>query len=310
MNGLGICSIIGLILYALLYNWELLKIFIIVYSIYLLLCLIFYPYFSKFNSIRKRIRATTWCEPYSPEMYSCLKIRFSKGLEFLSTVPKTEGRHVTVTHLVCKAVAEVLKRFPCLNGKLVFGHFVPYDTVDVSCLVAVDKGSDLGFACFRNADQKSLKEIALEASGKFESVRSGEERAKLKKASSPFTLIPNCVGGILIEFFAWLSVTLGLNLPFLGVNRHPCGPAIITNVGTFGTEIVFGPFPTILKLPMLVLISTIRDEVVVDNGELVIDKVLTITTTVDHRFIDDFQQAQAQSLLKEILENPSAFIKV
>ena len=56
--------------------------------------------------------------------------------------------------------------------------------------------------------------------------------------------------------------------------------------------------------------NTIRDEVVVENGELIIDKVLTIATTIDHRFIDGVNALKAQNFLLQVLEDPEKYLKI
>lgn len=310
MNGLAVCFLLASILYVLLFNWELLQIFLSVYFIYLILTYIFYPYGNSYNSTRKKISLTTWSEPYSPEIYSCLQVRFSKAMNFIADLKKNTGQHVTPTHLVCKAMAEVLKKFPELNTKLAFGNIVPYDTIDVSCLVAMDEGSDLGFVCFRDAGQKTLSDIAKEAETMVNSVKTGEEKKNFKKASGPFALVPTCIGGVVIEICSWISVPLGIGLPMFGIKKHPCGPACITNVGVLGAELVYAPFPTILKLPVIVVMHTIKDDIFVVNGEAVIEKGITLAVTIDHRFIDGIKAMRALDYFKEILENPDEFIKI
>jgi hypothetical protein len=44
-----------------------------------------------------------------------------------------------------------------LNGKLVFGKFVPYETADISCLIDVEGGKDLAMICVRDAGNKSVE---------------------------------------------------------------------------------------------------------------------------------------------------------
>ena len=305
-----ICFLFASIFYVLIFNWSLLKIFLCVYSLYLFLTYLYYPYNAPYNSSRKKVALVTWGEPYGPEIYSSLRVRFSNALHFISDAKSISGKHVTPTHLVAKAMAEVLKAFPKLNTKLAFGSLVPYDTVDVSCLVSMDEGSDLGFVCFRSAGEKTVSEIAAESESRVSSVKTGEEKKKFKKAGSPFVLLPTCLGGVLIEVCSWLSVPLGLDLSFIGIQRHPCGPAVITNIGVMGAELIYAPFPTMLRLPVIIVMHTIKDEVVVENGQPAIDKIIDLAITIDHRFVDGQEAMQALDLLKQILEHPQDFLKI
>ena len=69
--------------------------------------------------------------------------------------------HVTITHIVIKAAGECLKAgWKTVNGKIVFGRFVPYDTVDVTCLMDVDNGRDLAAVLVEEVDKKSFEDIS------------------------------------------------------------------------------------------------------------------------------------------------------
>lgn len=66
-----------------------------------------------------------------------------------------------MTHVCIKAVAQCLNAGRrTINGKIVFGKFVPFPTVDVSCLINVGDGSDLASILVENADKKSFEDIA------------------------------------------------------------------------------------------------------------------------------------------------------
>jgi pyruvate/2-oxoglutarate dehydrogenase complex dihydrolipoamide acyltransferase (E2) component len=309
MNGLAVCSIFGLVFYVLFYNWELLKIFLCVFSVYLALTYWYYPYNSRYNTVRKKVGINTWADPYGPEAYSTIKVRFSKALAYLDHLNRSQTSHITPTHLVAKATAEVLAKYPELNRKLVFGCVVPYETVDVSILVALDAGSDLGYLCFREADKKPLTGIAAEAGSRVNSVRSGEERKQHRKTTLPIKLLPTCIGAVVLEVGSWLSVALGLDLAALGIKRHPCGAAMITNIGTMGAELVYAPFPTVCRVAVIFVMLTIREEIVVEEGEMKIDKVLTLAATVDSRFVDAGKAIEAQNMLVRILEDPATYLK-
>ena len=43
-----------------------------------------------------------------------------------------------------------------MNGKLVFGKFVPYSTCDVSCFVNIDGGNDVGAMLVKDVPNKSI----------------------------------------------------------------------------------------------------------------------------------------------------------
>jgi pyruvate dehydrogenase E2 component (dihydrolipoamide acetyltransferase) len=51
-------------------------------------------------------------------------------------------------------------------------------------------------------------------------------------------------------------------------------------------------------------LGALRDNPVVHEGQIVIQRQLTITATIDHRFVDGAQLATLAKCLRGILENP------
>ena len=86
---------------------------------------------------------------------------------------QTDGRKVSFTHLVGRAVAEALRQGPTLNGRIVFGEFEPFPTVDIAFSWRL-KTAKTWPAPRSVTSKKSIAEIAQELSRK-----SGKLRARL-----------------------------------------------------------------------------------------------------------------------------------
>lgn len=137
--------------------------------------------------------------------------------QYLNDTRERTGVKVTVTHLVIKALAEGLARCPTLNGKIVLGDYIPSSTVDIGCLVVLEReegsqrvrrlvraalclrvarvlslylqASDLGNVCIREANTKSVVAIAEELSVKANKVRSGNDK-DFEKSKPLLKLMP------------------------------------------------------------------------------------------------------------------------
>ncbi len=69
-----------------------------------------------------------------------MEIDCTKVNELLSQHKNDEVKP-TLTHFGIKAVANILNDSrTVLNGKYIFGKYVPFDNVDVTCLVDIDGG--------------------------------------------------------------------------------------------------------------------------------------------------------------------------
>jgi len=100
-----------------------------------------------------------WTEPTEGNIYNKMKIRVNHALEFLEKEFPDKKTRPTLTHLAIKALGECARVCPDINGKIAFGRFVPYSTIDVSCLVDVEGGNDLAMALIEGVDKMSLEDV-------------------------------------------------------------------------------------------------------------------------------------------------------
>lgn len=80
------------------------------------------------------------------------------------------------------------------------------------------------------------------------------------------------------------------------------GSFSISNLGMFGTR----EFSAILNPPQsgILAVGAARDEVVASGGEVAIEKVMTVTMSVDHRAVDGALAAQWLAAFTAVVENP------
>src|SRR5205823_4017307 len=129
---------------------------------------------------------------------------------------------VSITHLVGRAAALALAGMPTVNGRIAFGRYRPHDSVDVSFLVALDEGMDLGKAKIERADQKSVAEIARELRERAERLRSGND-AGFEKSKPLLRLLPTWLIRPVLWATGWLTGSLGVSVGALGLARYQGG---------------------------------------------------------------------------------------
>ncbi|MGW5572813.1 dihydrolipoamide acetyltransferase family protein [Nocardia thailandica] len=80
------------------------------------------------------------------------------------------------------------------------------------------------------------------------------------------------------------------------------GTFTISNLGMFGIE----QFTAVINAPesAILAVGAAADELRLDNGEVVVRKILRVTMSADHRAIDGAVAAQFLVTLKDLLENP------
>jgi pyruvate/2-oxoglutarate dehydrogenase complex dihydrolipoamide acyltransferase (E2) component len=57
-------------------------------------------------------------------------------------------------------------------------------------------------------------------------------------------------------------------------------------------------------VPVYVLVGAIKQQPAVVDGQIVPRPLLTITATIDHRFIDGFQGGTLAKVVRQVLEDP------
>ena len=79
---------------------------------------------------------------------------------------------------------------------------------------------------------------------------------------------------------------------------------MITSVGMFGLDEGYAPHTPFARVPIIVLIGAMRDTPIVQDGEVVIAPMITLTATIDHRYIDGSQGANLAKTIRAFFEDP------
>lgn len=255
------------------------------------------------NSTRRKLAIATWGPPDEGNIFGKLQVDAEAAQRWIDETRRRTGEKVTITHLVGKAIALGLAKAPTINGRIVWGSYVPFDTVDITFLVALDDGKDLAKVKIANLDKRPTTDIAAELRQRAEKLRKGQDE-DFEKSKGLLRALPTFVLRPLLRFIGWLTSAVGVSVPALGLESFPFGSCIITSVGMLGIDEAFAPHTPFARVPVLVLVGAVKDTPVVRDGQVVVRPILTITATVDHRFVDGFQLATVAKTIREALEDP------
>ncbi|MFU8805925.1 MAG: 2-oxo acid dehydrogenase subunit E2, partial [Bradymonadaceae bacterium] len=254
-------------------------------------------------SLRRKLAIATWSAPGEGNIYGKITLDMTEAQRYIAHARETTGEKVTITHLVGKAAARGLAASPTLNGRVVFNRFVPFDTVDIAFLVSIGEGNDLGKVKVENVDKKSVPEIARELATYGTKLRDGEDEG-FEKAKGILRLMPRFMLPGFLWLVGFLSGGLGINSRALGLDRFPFGSCIITSVGMLGIDEGYAPPTPFARVPIYLLLGAITPQPMVVDNEIVIRDQITITATVDHRFVDGFQLGTLAKIFRAALLDP------
>lgn len=258
------------------------------------------------SSFRK-LAAAMWRPPNDPHIFGSLDVDATPALAFLQAYNRTSQAKVTMTHLVVRAVALVLARHPELNAKVAWSRILLRSTVDIFCQIASDNGRDLSGTKIERADSLSLAELAARLATAAKNVRTQKDPS-FERSRNLFRTLPLWLLRPFLRLLSFLSNTLHLHLPKLGMPRDPFGSAMVTSVGMFGIDTGFAPFTPIARCPMLVTVTKVKPRPWVVGDSVQPRPVLRLCAAFDHRVIDGAHAGQLSTEIEELFADPAALL--
>ncbi len=255
------------------------------------------------TTTRRKLAIATWCAPNEGNIYGKLTLNVEGTLKYIDEIREKTGEKITVTHIVGKALGNALRDTPDMNGRIFLGRYIPHKTVDIAFLVAFEGGKDLGKVKVENIDQKSVIEVARELAAKATRLRKREDHV-FEKSQPLLKYLPTWLIRPILKLSGYLTSSVGVALPALGLEKYPFGACVITSVGMLDIDEGYAPPIPFARIPALIAVMRVKDRPVVENGQIVIRKQLDLNATLDHRFLDGFQGAKIAARIRKNVENP------
>ncbi|MBL7163930.1 MAG: 2-oxo acid dehydrogenase subunit E2 [Anaerolineales bacterium] len=201
------------------------------------------------------------------ELTSMVETDFTKLIYFREQlIGDTEHSkdRISITHIVIKAIAVALQDHPLLNAILVENEIKILEEINIGIAVAMENGQ-LVVPIIRNADKKSLLDIAKESNLLMGKARAGQ------------------IGLEDVEGGTFTFSNFGM----------------LKGGGDITTPIILPPQSAILAMGRIV------SKPVVLNEEIVIRQMAWLSLTCDHRIINGVQAADFNHVLNELIQNPA-----
>lgn len=255
----------------------------------------------------RKIAIGTWRTAYDPSVYGTMEFTMDKAMDYIDEFRQATGKHLTVTHLIARAVAETMRKVPDANAVLRFNKIYLRKRIGVFMQVAMtDEGEDkvdLSGATVYDVADKTLLQLVEEVEEKVNTVRERKDPA-LEKSRNLFQSIPYMFLGLFLRMVSFLCFTLNLDLRWMGLPNDPFGSVMVTNIGTLGLEQAYVPLVPYSRVPILLATGAVKEHPVVEEGEIVIRKMMKVNATFDHRFIDGFHAAAMSKTMTKWLADP------
>lgn len=253
----------------------------------------------------RRLALGTWSAPDNPTVYGTIEVDMTESLALIERLRASDGIHVTVTHLVAKALALGLRDHPDGNGLIIGKRLYKRDEVDIFCQVASEDGRDLSGVKLLGVDGMPLRDIANKLNSRVAQLRARKDR-EVEKSKESLARIPDWLLGPAMRAVGFLTYDLGLDLSRFGIAYDQFGSAMVTSIGSIdaGLGLALAPLVPFSHVPIVVLVNNIQRRPAVVGEQILIRPMLTLGCTFDHRFIDGVTGARIASTLRRALAHP------
>lgn len=251
----------------------------------------------------RKIAVGSWRHPRDPSSYATLDLAADPAVAFLRGVRSETP--LTLTHFTLKILGYCVEKQPDLNRVLLRGSFYP--RADIGFFVSVlvrDRGAfDLSGFALPGVPGLALPAIAARCAAETRCLRrGGNEQAR--RVSRRMRGLPSWLAGPFFRAMEFVQFTLNLAPPRWRIPPDRFGTAIVTDVGALGLRQAFVPLPAFSRCPFMVCIGKPRPSPWVEGDRVVPRQAVTITFTVDHRYIDGAHGAVMLKRFQRVFEAP------
>jgi 2-oxoacid dehydrogenases acyltransferase (catalytic domain) len=254
----------------------------------------------------RKLAGAAWGPPMDPQFYGDLQLDAAALLSYLDQVRAVTGVHLTITHLVGRAVAHGLAEVPELRVRMARGREYDRDSIDVFFIVTAGGGRELTGVKVTAADRKSAVDLAREVSDRCAAIDAGRD-PDLGRGKALLSRLPPRLLRVALRAGAWLTSDLDWDLSRFGMPRQAFGGAMISSVGMWGISHAYSPLAHYYRVPVLVLAGEAHPAPVVEQGQIVARPMLTLTATFDHRYVDGLHAARFAAAVRDYCADPARF---
>lgn len=251
----------------------------------------------------RRMATAIYKAPTDGRTYGTFELDAKKVLELIER-KKEQGIRITVTQVVVATIARaIMTEMPETNAYVKRGKVIARDSMDVFISVNLPGKKEMGGFVLRNADKKTIDEIAAEVEARVEKTRARQEEGATKNKNL-LAQLPWPFRRWVFVLIRWFVVTMGFSIKSMNLDASSFGSVMISNIGTHGLQFGFAALFPASNLPLVILMGMIEDKPVVREGEIVIRPILPLAGVLDHRIFDGAQSGIVAMAMKKIFDNP------
>lgn len=235
-------------------------------------------------------------------------VRIEKALEMAERMTSEYGTKVTVFHLLLHAVVKTIVAFPRSNRFVSGRRIYQRNKIWLSFSVKKEYKSSAPITVVKREFMPTFTLKETIETSKLEIRKARKEGTHSDREADLFLKLPRFLLSSGYKIFQWL---LYYNMiPYSFIEKDPFyATMFIANLGSFNAKSIYHHLYEYGDIPTFAVMGIIEDKVLVEEGEMVVRKVLPLKITYDERGEDGFYMHRAISYFKDQLENPEKLLK-
>ncbi len=258
-------------------------------------------------SMWRRMALAVWRAPADSQVYGRLEVEMTAALEYARQESNRSGQKVGPMHLVARALALGLRRYPDANALVRRNRVYRRKRVGIFFQVAVPgRNADLAGVVVHDADTKTAEQIAEELQAQARQIKRGSD-TQTTPARRFLDLAPGFLYRPLLLWLDFLQYTLNLTPRVFGIPQDCFGSAMITSLASLGLSEGFAPLVPRTRVPLILSVGKVEDRPVVRDGAIVIRPICVLCATFDHRVMDGLVAGRLARFMTQYLGDPAKY---
>jgi pyruvate dehydrogenase E2 component (dihydrolipoamide acetyltransferase) len=196
----------------------------------------------------------------------------------------------------------IRQEVPELNTYVKRGKIIQRKQVDATVSVLLP-GGQMGSVKVENADQLTTAEISEKIGSNIANSRKGNENDEMQ-SKSLLAKLPWPFRNWLFKIYQTITINWGISMPVIGLDSNSFGSYIISNIGTVGLDTGFGSLLPSSNISFVFVLGSINKKPIVVNDEVVVRRVMLLSSTLDHRVVDGSHGGRLFRYIKQVAKNP------
>jgi len=255
-----------------------------------------------YNSNWRKVASTIYKKPTDSKIFGIVELDVTE-LEKYVAQKRKEGVKTTLTYLITLIIGRAIRQnVPELNTYVKRGRIMQREHVDATVSVLLP-GGQMGSVKVENADQLTTAEISDVIGKNIANSRKGNENDAMQ-SKSLLAKLPWPFRNWLFKIYKTITINWGISVPGIGLDSNSFGSFMVSNIGTVGLDTGFASLLPSSNISFVFVLGTVNKKPVVINDEIVIRRVMLMSSTLDHRVVDGSHGGTLFRFIKQIAKNP------